>query len=690
MNHLSQSLRNGLQVAGPRQRPTPAPSETVPDSKPATPTVDPRWIPWIFAAKTTVSALLALLIAFTFNLDEPQWTLLTVLIVSQPRQDGLVFAKSFFRIIGTLIGATMALMLVSLAAQERVIFLGALSIWIGLCAFGSAYAQGWAAYGFVLSGYTAAIVGIPGALAPAGAFYLAVARVTEITIGIVVTAGISALIMPQSFGDLVRRSIADLRDSVTNCVGVVLRSHARPGDCPSLLRKTAALEQMRYSAIFGDEKIRRARHQIANLTAAAVRVVGTIECLATGPQTLRQTAGGGVSDIVSVLDEATRAVRAWQASELAAIDLRCQLRALYRRLLLSLQSSEYVLGDLDPAQAVLAAQQLKDMFDALAAFALAFDRVGSEATPPGPNLVLDRLSYAFDAIVIGLRSALAVGIPSLFWILTAWQRGSTAMVLAAIATAVLATMGHAADLAIAGALIFALAAVPSFVVVDVLLPLASDFTMFALAVAPILFLCALLMAFKRTMIIGFLSGLMFAYVSAFQNRMVYDPVALVNIVIAAVIACTTALALWSTLFPDTPYSLRRRFRRTAVAAFAARPLSLDAFESRLGGALVLLATRIAPPQPSAAEILDAGTGLLAAGRTMALAAANVEPARVERNCSRLRNAISACLTELGRTSINTAGLRASVASLNASRCELALSRVLVRQNRTERELSDVA
>ena len=119
--------------------------------------------PMIFAAKTTASGLIALLIAFTFNLDQPQWALLTVFIVSQP-QSGLVLAKSFYRIIGTLIGAAVALLLVALFAQERVLFLGALALWIGGCTFGSQYARNFAAYSFVLSGYTVAIVGIPAAL----------------------------------------------------------------------------------------------------------------------------------------------------------------------------------------------------------------------------------------------------------------------------------------------------------------------------------------------------------------------------------------------------------------------------------------------------------------------------------------------------------------------------------------------
>jgi Fusaric acid resistance protein family len=57
-------------------------------------------IRWIFAAKTTASGLIALLVAFTFNLDEPYWALLTVFIVSQPLQSGQVLAKSLYRIIG--------------------------------------------------------------------------------------------------------------------------------------------------------------------------------------------------------------------------------------------------------------------------------------------------------------------------------------------------------------------------------------------------------------------------------------------------------------------------------------------------------------------------------------------------------------------------------------------------------------
>ena len=157
-------------------------------------------IPCIFAAKTTASGLIALLVAFTFNLDQPYWALLTVFIVSQPLQSGQVLAKSLYRIIGTVIGAGMALLFVALFAQERVLFLGALALWIGLCAFGSQYARNFAAYSFVLSGYTVAIVGIPGALDAGNAFYIATGRVTEVCLGIIVAATVNHITPPSSLG----------------------------------------------------------------------------------------------------------------------------------------------------------------------------------------------------------------------------------------------------------------------------------------------------------------------------------------------------------------------------------------------------------------------------------------------------------------------------------------------------------
>src|SRR5271167_99100 len=215
-----------------------------------------NWVPWIFAAKTTASGLIALLVAFTFNLDQPYWALLTVFIVSQPQQSGSVLAKSFFRIIGTVIGAGVALLFVALFAQERVLFLGALAFWIGLCAFGSQYAKNFAAYSFVLSGYTVAIVGIPGALDAGNAFYIATGRVTEVCLGIIVAATINRIVLPDTLGSQLWQAVADARQTLAD-YAIALLEHGDTGPLRAkLLVQAIAIENLRASAIFEDREIR--------------------------------------------------------------------------------------------------------------------------------------------------------------------------------------------------------------------------------------------------------------------------------------------------------------------------------------------------------------------------------------------------------------------------------------------------
>jgi uncharacterized membrane protein YccC len=139
-----------------------------------------------------------------------------------------------------------------------------------------------------------------------------------------------------------------------------------------------------------------------------------------------------------------------------------------------------------------------------------------------------RASDPVGALCTGLRAALAVSFVSGFWILANWPHGSTAVTLVAGATARLAAVGPAAPIAVAHTLLFSISTVPAFIIVEILLPLTSGFEMFALVVAPMLFLCALLLAHKRTHLIGFFSAQLFASAGVFQDQMAYDPVGLIN------------------------------------------------------------------------------------------------------------------------------------------------------------------
>lgn len=280
-----------------------------------------RYAAVIFAAKTTASGLIALLVAFTSNLDQPYWALLTVFIVSQP-QSGLVLAKSFYRIIGTVIGAAVALVLIVLFAQERVLFLGGLALWIGLCTFGSQYARNFAAYSFVLSGYTVAIVGIPGALDPANAFYTATGRVTEISLGIIVAATVSHIVLPNSLAASLWQAVADTRAGLAD-YAIALFSAGGPA-APlraKLLGQAMEIENSRASAIFEDREIRDRSDSLQILDTALINAVGTAQLLQRMLDVLGQTGASTAVGIDKAIDEATAATQAWRDDTIDAAGL---------------------------------------------------------------------------------------------------------------------------------------------------------------------------------------------------------------------------------------------------------------------------------------------------------------------------------------------------------------------------------
>jgi uncharacterized membrane protein YccC len=167
----------------------------------------------IFSLKTFVATLLALFIAFWLGLDEPRWALLTVYVVAQPHS-GLVLAKGFFRMLGTIAGALVSIALVFSLSQHGVLFLVVLALWIGSCNFAARAVRNFTSYGFLLGGYTAAIIGIPAALIPDGAYPLILARVTEILLGIACAGLVSRLFLPSDLTPKLVTRIGELIDRV--------------------------------------------------------------------------------------------------------------------------------------------------------------------------------------------------------------------------------------------------------------------------------------------------------------------------------------------------------------------------------------------------------------------------------------------------------------------------------------------
>jgi uncharacterized membrane protein YccC len=486
----------------------------------------------IFAVKTFAASLLALYIAFWAGLDDPRWSFLTVFVVSQP-DSGLVLAKSFYRILGTIAGVLVTIALVFGLAQYGELFVAALAVWLCCCNFAARAVRNFASYGFQLAGYTVAIIGIPAALDPSGAYPLLVARFTEISLGIICAALVSRLILVRELSPRLVELVRALTQRADNFAKVLLDPHTdaeRIGTERSELTKAYLdVQAMQGSAYFESAEARVLDQPLRRLTQAAVELCAMAEAAASHrvgslPQSEENPSGG---EGISLTTKPSTGDDAAVSALVRAADER----------------------DIELARARLQGAMA------------AFDR-GEDL--PQPNIACGLWSDPVAAVLTGLRSALAVGITSAIWFATAWPNGPAAVVVAAVVCSLLASLEQPDKISMAAAATVLLAAVPVFVTQFYLMPLAVDFLSMAVALAPLMLTCGFIMAQPQIGPLGLLSAVYFAFASNINNVMTYDALAFLNASLAILVGIAVAVVLFATFFPETPVFTFRRFRRQLV------------------------------------------------------------------------------------------------------------------------------
>lgn len=161
------------------------------------------WVPkpaaWAYALRIWIAMMLALAAAFWLQLDSASSAATCVAILAQPKR-GQALSKAVYRLLGTLIGAVVSIVVVALFGQDRVLLFLSFTVWLGLCVFVAQYLQDTRAYGAMLSGYTVAIIALGQIDQPQGAFDAAVSRVAVIVLGIVAITFINdALASPSTW-----------------------------------------------------------------------------------------------------------------------------------------------------------------------------------------------------------------------------------------------------------------------------------------------------------------------------------------------------------------------------------------------------------------------------------------------------------------------------------------------------------
>ncbi len=113
--------------------------------------LNPGRVVLFFALRTIVAGLLCLYLAFIFDLEQPKWALMTVIIISLPLA-GMTLKRSFAQVVGTAAGAAMAVVIMALFPQAPMPFIVCLALWLAFCTAGGTLLRYTDSHAFVSAG----------------------------------------------------------------------------------------------------------------------------------------------------------------------------------------------------------------------------------------------------------------------------------------------------------------------------------------------------------------------------------------------------------------------------------------------------------------------------------------------------------------------------------------------------------
>ncbi|MBP1179337.1 FUSC family protein [Methylobacterium sp. PvR107] len=134
--------------------------------------------------RIALTAIAAVWLAMWLELVLPHWAGWTVISVTLATRAASL-RKSLWRAGSTLVGVTVAMVLVANFAQATLAFDRALALWMGLFTAASSVESGQRAYGFASMGFTVPIIALADVQHPETVFKIGVDRCSTILVGVV-------------------------------------------------------------------------------------------------------------------------------------------------------------------------------------------------------------------------------------------------------------------------------------------------------------------------------------------------------------------------------------------------------------------------------------------------------------------------------------------------------------------------
>ncbi len=558
---------------------------------------------WLFSGKSLLAALLALYLALRLGLPRPFWSMLTAYVVANPFS-GAVRSKAAYRVGGTLLGATATTLMVPRLSNAPELLSLALALWVAACLYVSLLDRTPRSYVFMLAGYTAALIGFPTVTHPGAIFDVALARVEEITLGILCASAVHSLIFPRSLAPALLARLDHALTDARHWIGDALHGGAGQGarDRRQLAADITELRLMATHLPFDTSHLRwtaQAIHALQDRLSAVVPLLSAIE---DRLQALRQPEGGGLGpEWQRLLDDIAR----W-SGETGESEQAPRLRREIDALTPAIGAGT---GWNDALKINLAARlhALLDGWEECRALRARIDAVFHGALPPAAVTEVAQSPRVLHrdrglALLSAFAAMIAIVGCCAFWIIAAWPAGAAAAMMAAVFCCFFASQDDPVP-GIMRFLTYTVLSIPvSALYLLVLLPAVHSFAMLALIVAPTFLLLGVLVARPASApsAMAFLFGV--AGALSMQDTGTADLVSFINSILAQ-LAGIAAAAMFTRLLRTVSADwtaqrlLRAGWEEMAALGSTSRAPSIAAAAGRMVDRVGLLTARLARTGP---------------------------------------------------------------------------------------------
>lgn len=555
----------------------------------------------LFSVKSFAAAMLAVYLSLRIGLPRPFWAMMTAYIVAAPFT-GPTRSKGLYRAGGTLLGAVFVTFTVPRLVNAPELLSLVLALWIGGCLYISLLDRTPRSYMLMLAGYTAGLIAFPAVNNPGAIFDIGLARVEEITLGMLCATLVHSLVLPQPFGAVILQrldgAIGDARHWIADALHATgVRNTAQ--DRRKLAADITELRLMSTHLPFDTSHLRWTANAVQALQERLAQFVSIVSGVEDRLQALRaQDADAVAARWQSVLDDivALTAVP-YQDVPAASAVLHARIDALQPDAGAQLGWSGLLELNL--------ASRLRRLVDAWVETATLRQHIDAGVHgrlpanvrhQPGVTtrgLHLDHGMAALSAFATIVAVTLCCG----FWILTGWPAGATAPMMAAVLCCFFSTQDDPVPF-IKSFLAWTVYSVPaSALYLLVLLPAVHTFETFVLVCAPAFLVIGVLLArpstFGRAM--PFLFGI--CGTLAMIDTHNADMVTFLNVTLAQVLGVAVAAATTGLLRRvGADWTARRLLKagwRELARLGGGEKITLAAFSARMVDRIALLTPRLA-------------------------------------------------------------------------------------------------